>query len=82
MVSEDGTPNHALGRHSLLIVGIARLAERLGLAEEEVGKYVRRPDFPVAIRLRIAGEEHDTWYWPQVRAWARANRIPLPEEEK
>ena len=73
--------NHVVGRHSLLVVGLARLAARLGVDVEEARKLTRRRDFPIAIRLRIGDEEHDTWYWPQVRAWARANRHPIPEEE-
>ena len=75
------SPNHILGRHSLLIVGVSRLAKRLGVTEEEAGKLVRKKDFPVAIKLKIGGEERDTWYWPQVRAWARANKMSIPGEE-
>jgi hypothetical protein len=74
--------NHRFGRHSLLIVGLERLAERLGVDIEEARKLVRRRDFPLAIRLRIGNEEHDTWYWPQVRAWAKANRHTIPEESE
>jgi hypothetical protein len=58
------------------------LGERLGVSEEEAAKLMRRSDFPVAIRLKIGGEEQDTWYWPQVRAWARANKMRLPEDEE
>lgn len=81
-MTDHGSPNHVVGRHSLLIVGLSRLGERLGVSEDEAAKLIRRKDFPVAIRLRIGGEEHDTWYWPQVRAWARANEMTLPEGEE